>query len=162
MRWCQSGAHLSLKQYDAKDGDSAKKWRSESAKGMATSNEGCAMAQPNKSATNRRKGLAMGQPENWRRVIAWRSQKTRRRIVARGARNRGQKNRHIVTRAKEYRQQIVAMAQPKELAANCEGRAQLGPTESTKRREGRKNLRYKSLLGARAMAAKIIYDINCC
>ena len=39
---------------------------------------------------------------------------------------------------------------------------QSGPTESTKRREGQKNLRYKSSLGARAMAAKIIYDINRC
>ena len=159
MRWCQSGARLSLKQY-AKDGDSVKKGRSALAKEMAT-NEGCAMAQPNESATNRREGLSMGQPENRRRVVTWRSQKNRRRIVARGARNRGQKNRQIVARAKEYRRQIVAMAQPKEFATNCrEGRAQSGPTESTKRREGRKNLRYKSSLGARAMAAKRIYDIN--
>ena len=40
---------MSLKQESAaKDGDSAKKWRSALAKGMATSNEGCAMARDRK------------------------------------------------------------------------------------------------------------------
>ena len=150
MRWCQSGARLSLKQeYDAKDGDSAKKWRSALAKRMATSNEGCAMAQPNESATNRSEGLAMGQPENRRRVVAWRSQKTRRRIVARGAHNWGQKNRKIVTEGQRIsatdRRDGTAKRIGDELSRGaC---AQSGPTESTKRREGRKNLRYKSSLG---------------
>ena len=56
-----------------------------------------------------------------------------------------QKNRQIVTRAKEYQRQIIAMAQPKELATNCrEGRA---------RNRGQQNRQ-------NVARAKRIYDIN--
>ncbi len=58
MRWWRNGARLILKQY-AKDGDSAKEGKKALAKGVAT-NQGCAMAQLNESATNRREGLATG------------------------------------------------------------------------------------------------------
>jgi hypothetical protein len=51
------------------DGGSAKDGTGALAKGVAT-NEVSAMAQPNKSATNRREGLAMGQPEKRRRDVA--------------------------------------------------------------------------------------------
>ena len=58
MRWWRNGARLILKRY-AKDGDSAKEGKNALAKGVAT-NQGCAMAQLNESATNRREGLATG------------------------------------------------------------------------------------------------------
>jgi hypothetical protein len=51
------------------DGGSAKDWTGHRPKEWGK-NEVCAMAQRNESVANRRKGLAMGQPENRRRDVA--------------------------------------------------------------------------------------------
>jgi len=106
------------------------------------------MAQQNKSATNRRKGLATGAS---RELAAGRCDGAAKRIgdkSSRGARAIGAKRIDNLPRGpKEYRRQIVArgaqwrsqknlrqivargaMAQPKESATNCrEGRAMAQP-----------------------------------
>ena len=118
------------------------------AKGVAKKNEVCAMAQ----RTNLQLIAARGSQWSGQRIgggtSRWRSShKNRRQIVARGTRNRGQKNRQNVARANRICDILSRWHSKKSSATNSR--------EGHVRNRGQHNQH-------NVARAKIIYDINYC